>query len=240
MDALSSIKTRTKRLVLRFLAERGYTLIRQLPRINLSDAASRFVYQKQFNEFNIPPGSTVLDIGGGNDPFPLATVLADRFLEPTRHRYEEILLDSRPFLICDVQDLPFYDKSIDFVYCSHVLEHVCNPIAACAEIVRVGKRGYIETPALMKDTLFSWAKGMHKWHVVAIGDRLVFFEYSERQLSGVNSDAWHKVIFADHYDPLQDLYNNNHDLFNVMFNWSNGFECMVFYQSGTIEEKTLV
>jgi len=37
--------------------------------------------------------------------------------------------------------MPFPDKSFDFVYCAHVLEHVDDPIRACREIMRVGKRG---------------------------------------------------------------------------------------------------
>ena len=55
------------------------------------------------------------------------------------------------------RELPFRDTTFDFVYCSQVLECVKNPLAACREIMRVGKRGYIETPTLGKDTLFTWS-----------------------------------------------------------------------------------
>jgi len=38
-------------------------------------------------------------------------------------------------------------KEVDFVSCSHVLEDLRDPIRVCEEIVRVGKRGYIEVPS---------------------------------------------------------------------------------------------
>lgn len=47
---------------------------------------------------------------------------------------------SKPLVLADVHGLPFRDRSFDFVYCCHELEHVSNPIQASREIVRVGKR----------------------------------------------------------------------------------------------------
>src|ERR1051325_7871532 len=43
----------------------------------------RFDYQRRHVGFDIRPGERVLDIGSGGDPFPHATLLADRFMEPT-------------------------------------------------------------------------------------------------------------------------------------------------------------
>ena len=50
-----------------------------------------------------------------------------------------------------------------------MLEVVENPLVACKEIMRVGKRGFIEAPTAGKDVLFAWAKGLQKWHLVVIG-----------------------------------------------------------------------
>lgn len=236
---LKLFKAKGKQLVIQILRHRGYDLVRRLPRPQWPEETSRFEYQKLFNKFDIAPGSVVLDIGSGAYPFPLATVLCDRFIETTRHRYEKIVLDRRPFLLIDIEHMPFPDKIFDFVYCSHVLEHVDNPLQGCAEIVRVGKRGYIETPTLAKDMLFSWAKGMHKWHVVSISNKLIFFEYSERQAVGVQSKAWYEAIFSPYYHPLQDLYYNNPDIFNVMFSWSGRFECLVYHLDGRVEQDLL-
>lgn len=187
----------------------------------------RFSYQEKFITFDIPDGSVVLDIGGGHYPFPKATILSDRYLETTEHRAKPLIRDDRPFVLLDIHDLPFRDKSIDFIYCSHVLEHVEDPYHACSELMRVGRRGYIETPASAADLLFAWAKGMHKWQVVSINNTLSFFEYTPRQLEGVGSAYWRDKILGNVYDPLQDLFYNNLDMFNVMFEWSESFECVV-------------
>jgi SAM-dependent methyltransferase len=203
----------------------GFTLRR--PRPAWDGESDRISYQEKFNDLEISEGAVALDIGGGDHPFPKATILSDRYLESTEHRYLPIVRDGRPFVIFDVHNIPFSDKSIDFVYCSHVLEHVDDPHRTCSEIMRVGHQGYIETPSLSADMLFAWAKGMHKWHIVCINNILFFFEYTPRQLEGVRSMYWRKKVLGSVYHPLQDIYFNNIDLFNVMFRWSEKFECVV-------------
>ena len=195
----------------------------------------RFVYQSRFVDFGIQPGERVLDVGSGGDPFPYATHLVDLFLEPSRHRYSELDTDGKPFTVADVQDLPFADGSFDFVYCSHLLEHVDDPIQACRELMRVARRGYIETPAMMKDVLFCWANEMHKWHLVASGNVLCFFEYTNRQLEGVRSSVWRDIVMGQWANPLQDVFRVNQDVFNVPFLWKGSFGVIVFKLDGQIE-----
>ncbi|MBN1104244.1 MAG: class I SAM-dependent methyltransferase [Deltaproteobacteria bacterium] len=227
------------RFLRRFLMRCSVDLVKVGPRPPWPEDRSRFTYQRLFNEFDIPTGSTVLDLGSGAYPFPPATILCDRFMDTTRHRSEKLVVDTRPFMVCDVMNLPLPDKSIDFLYCSHVLEHVEDPLRACSEITRVGKRGYIEVPAFAKDMLFSWADEMHRWHIVAIDKKMVFFEYSRRQRQGIGSDVWRNAIFAKSHHPMQDAYYNNPDIFNVMFNWSGGFECIVYRLDGSTQCEVL-
>jgi SAM-dependent methyltransferase len=195
----------------------------------------RVSYQRRFVRFPDFRNQSVLDIGCGGYPFPEATVLVDRFTGTTTHRYESLVTNQKPFVIADMECLPFADKRFDYVYCSHVLEHAEDPIRVCREIMRVGKRGYIETPTLAKDMLFAWAKGLHRWHVVGIGQTLCFFEYSARQLEGIRSGAWKELIFGKWWNPLQDVFNDNQDLFNVMFSWSEGFTVLVVHLDGRCE-----
>jgi SAM-dependent methyltransferase len=184
----------------------------------------RCSYQQRYFAFDIEPGQRVLDIGSGGYPFPYATVLTDRFVDDSPRRRERLVLTNMPFVVSDIHQLPFRDKSLDFVYCSHVLQGVEDPLAACREIMRVGKRGYIETPTLGKDT----------WHVVAIGHHLCFFEYSDRQLDGVRSSLWRDRILGKWHDPLQEMFYDNQDVFNVMFPWNGEFSVFVFRLDGTI------
>jgi methyltransferase family protein len=196
---------------------------------------NRFDYQKRYVNFDLQPGDHVLDIGSGGDPFPYATVLTDRFLEKSPSRCEPLVRDTRPFLVADIHELPFRDKGFDFVYCAHVLEVVDNPLRACAELMRVGKRGFIETPTAGKDMLFAWARNVQKWHVVAIGSHLCFFEYADRQLDGIRSPLWRDHIRSEWCHPLQEVFYGNQDVFNVLFTWEHQFSVFLFRLDGTVQ-----
>ena len=196
----------------------------------------RFSYQSLHNNFDIKTAEVVLDVSCGGYPFPKATILADASLDDISHREGSRMRETRPFVQCDVQNLPFRDRSIDFVYCSHTLEHVESPLKACLEIMRVGRRGYIETPTFGKDVLFGWAKGgYHKWHVTAIDNMLIFLEYDERQREGCRSSAWSDLIASPYYSPIREMFQNNQDVFNTMFMWHDSFCLFVFRLDGSIE-----
>jgi hypothetical protein len=195
----------------------------------------RFEYQQRYVKFDIRPTDSVLDIGSGNDPFPYATCLVDRYLDATPHRYGEIDPKGKPLVSADIHNLPFADKSFDFVYCAHILEHTDDPVKACAELMRVGKRGYLETPTMSEDILFAWAKERHKWHVVSINQTVCFFEYSPRQLEGIGSAVWEDLIMNRRYHPLQEAYFHNRDIFDVVFPWEDRFAVFVFRLGGEVE-----
>jgi ubiquinone/menaquinone biosynthesis C-methylase UbiE len=194
----------------------------------------RWSYQSRYIDFRIEPGERVLDVGSGGDPFPYATHLVDRYLEPTNHRNANLVTAGRPLVAADLHRLPYCDKFFDFVYCSHVLEHVDDPIETCAEIMRVGKRGFIETPTMGKDILFAWTRHTHKWHIARCGQTLCFFEYSPRQTEGIRSSAWRDIILDSHYHPLQAAFYQNQDIFNVLFTWTDRFSVFVFERDGAI------
>ena len=210
-----------------------FRFLRLKPRPHYQE--NRFNYQKNYFDFNLAAGQKALDIGSGGEPFPYATFLLERHLNPTKHRYCDVVTNGKPLIIADIQNLPFSDNCIDFIYCSHVLEHIDCPIQACEEIMRVGRRGYIETPTFGKDALFSWARNMHKWYLISVRNTLCFFEYSERELEGIRSSAWRNIIFSKWHHPLQEAFYKNPDVFNVMFHWSGEFTVYVFYSDGRVE-----
>lgn len=205
------------------------------PRPKYAGDDDRYSYQIKHVDFAIRETDVVLDVGSGGYPFPPASVLVDRFIEPTRHRDHALQRHGKPLVLGDVEALPFGDKQFDFVYCSHLLEHVDDPIRACCELMRVGRRGYIETPTRGKDILFSWANEMHRWHLVAIASNLCFFEYTPREASGIGSSAWRDVIFGQWHHPIQDAFYDNQDLFNVMFLWRERFNVYVFRLDGRVD-----
>jgi Methyltransferase domain len=97
----------------------------------------------------------VLDVGAGWHPFNLATHVLDLMPYEDRHAHETIDVANAPRFSAatwTVHDAcrapwPFPDKFFDFSFCSHTLEDVTDPFTVCAELVRVAKAGYIETPS---------------------------------------------------------------------------------------------
>ncbi|MBI1821793.1 MAG: methyltransferase domain-containing protein [Nitrospirae bacterium] len=126
----------------------------------------------------------ILDIGSGHDPFKGVTHLMDIDLHQGHERGgNEICAPGGTNLIAgDVQAIPFKSKCFDFVYASHILEHVSLPETACQEIMRVGVAGYIETPSpFLEQGLALASEGtneqwFHKWFVFLNPDGMLVFE----------------------------------------------------------------
>jgi len=126
----------------------------------------------------------ILDIGAGHNPFRGATHLLEIDVgEGYQRGWNKVFVPGGAKLIVgDVQDLPFRPGSFDFVYASHVLEHVDRPSDACREIRRVAPAGYIETPGpfleqgLALASAASPGEGFHKWMVFSPREGLLVFE----------------------------------------------------------------
>ncbi|MGL5871920.1 MAG: class I SAM-dependent methyltransferase [Xenococcaceae cyanobacterium] len=199
-----------------------------------------YSYQKQYVNFDIREKDKVLDIGSGGYPFPLATHLADFYEGMTTHRTEELKRDSRPFTVCSVDKTPFADKEFDFVYCSHVLEHVENPAKACEELMRIGKRGYIETPSKISDVMFNFTKipNHHKWHIQVLDNTMIFMEWKDSERRDLGTDDFFYRFHSNWKNPFQDLIHNNRDLFVNMMLWKDRFNYIVIDQYGEILNTT--
>ena len=64
----------------------------------------------------LPPRAQVLDVGSGHNPWFRSSVLLDRFVEDSTERPAPIHKDRREFAEGDATNLPFPDKSFDFVF----------------------------------------------------------------------------------------------------------------------------
>ncbi len=112
----------------------------------------------------------VLEIGSGDRPNPRSDVLVDRFIEDNTERGGNLTID-RPLIVADAHQLPFKDKSFDYIVCFHILEHMDNPAQFIREITRVGKRGWIQSPSEVAEKLFHWS--FHRWYVNLIDGKLI-------------------------------------------------------------------
>jgi uncharacterized protein YbaR (Trm112 family) len=116
-----------------------------------------------------------MDIGSGDRPHPRANILLEKFVGDSSQRGGALVVEGRPLVVGDITALPFSDRSIDYIICSHVLEHMESSRhleQALAELMRVGKRGYIETPSFIFEKLLGAPH--HHWYVRKDGQRIIF------------------------------------------------------------------
>lgn len=149
----------------------------------------------------------IVDVGCGEFPFKHADVFVDRDRNLLRH--------GRPFIVADISALPFRDNAFSFVWCSHTLEHVDDPKAACAELVRIGKAGRIFTPTWLREYLHP--ERNHQWIVSPQKGVLVF----ERKPEVLHKPVWLEVMKVR---AVQSTKNDFEEWqLRVVFDWQDTF-----------------
>jgi glycosyltransferase involved in cell wall biosynthesis/2-polyprenyl-3-methyl-5-hydroxy-6-metoxy-1,4-benzoquinol methylase len=112
-------------------------------------------------DLQIRPEERVLDVGSGQRPFKRADVSVDFDVFEGLHRQGYAISREKPLVCGDVQRLPFRDKAFDVACCRMVLEHVLDPAAACHELQRVARRGFLETPNTFWECFYGHPT--HRW-----------------------------------------------------------------------------
>lgn len=142
----------------------------------------------------------VLEIGSGHCPNYRSDVLVEKELEDNSDRCGDVKIYAHQQLVhADGEDMPFRDKEFDYAICNQVLEHVEHPDRFIRELARVARRGYIETPSLIGEFLFP--KRAHRWVILDIDDKLLFFEKSK--LPGNYANDYGELFL--NYLPYQSL-----------------------------------
>lgn len=194
----------------------------------------------------LKPGWRLLDAGAGDQPFFAATTLLDRtprtFPRQSGDFRENptlsLVSNGVPYVVGDIESLPFVSKAFDFVYASHVIEHVEDPTRALSELSRVGRRGYIECPR----PWFEFVDGspFHRWFVDFDDAQLVFRPKSDAETTFGLS----RRLF-DHNPELFSRYYG--DVFNArvgqqvspMFGQFKSMCHLCVYWEGSIEHRYL-
>ncbi|MFS8050885.1 class I SAM-dependent methyltransferase [Rhizobium sp. BR 314] len=196
---------------------------------------STWTYQNEVMKWDIAETDLVLDVGSGGYPFKRANHLADKFPEETTHRVESMVLDGRTFFEVDIEKLPFEDGAYDFVFCSHVMEHLDNPGQAMRELSRVGKRGYLEVPTRLSDVMFNFTRlqNHHRWHSIRLGNTLCLIEWNERERRELGNEFF-EALQSAYTNPFQDFFERNRDLFFTSFPWEGHIDFLVIGKNGEI------
>lgn len=115
-----------------------------------------------------------LDVASGGRPFPKADVLIDLYWEVTPQRdMRELETGGKPFILCDAQFLPFRTQVFNFVTCYYLMEHVDDPEKLFAELTRVAKHGYIQSPSWFNEEIM-YGEDVHQWVMIVKNGRLFF------------------------------------------------------------------
>lgn len=229
-----ALRASARTLLLAQLPPEAWPLIPSLEKRDVP-VMNTWNFQNEVMEWNIAKGDLVLDIGAGGWPFKRANHLADKFPGETTHRVESMVRDGRPFFEVDLEHLPFSDHSYDFIFCSHVLEHLENPGQAIRELMRVGQRGYIEVPTRLSDAMFNFTHlpNHHRWHSMVLGDTLVLVEWNDwerRDLGNHFFDALH----SPYKNSFQDFFENNRDLFFTSYHWNKIIKYLIIDKQGRV------
>ena len=167
----------------------------------------------------IAPGHLVVDVGSGGDPHPRADVIVDNSVDANFHR-TVAFRRSAPTVVADVMALPFRDHAFDYSICSHVLEHLDDPAGAAAELSRISRAGYVETPSDIHEKLFpmTW----HKWMVRLDGGRLRFEAKPSAMLDERLGD-WFSGRWERDRSMMRFVWSHTDELF-VQHHWTGRLE----------------
>lgn len=177
-------------------------------------------------DYNITPGDKVLDIGGGNHPFKFATHILDskgeefekqRSGEPLALREGQILIEGTTNILPQ-----FKDKEFDYVYCSHILEHVFDLPQCLDEISRIGKRGFVALPYGLFD--FFQVVEDHRWFCEYRDNTLVFRRRLEDDSDGLARALWADTLWSKRIENMRlCAYWEGHGCFGLRFLWEIRF-----------------
>lgn len=163
----------SREMLIRLCADYGFKFQFEEPNIHIYPAfCLRFIKSQAPppREYALPPfpfeeNWKIADVGPGD--FPLlranayidasANILSRLRLNPDQKAIESNLDAGLPGIV---------DQEFDYVWCSHVLEHVKDPLRAAAALQRIGKRGTVVLPGFVKESLFLFEEADHKWLIM--------------------------------------------------------------------------
>lgn len=139
-----------------------------------------------------------------------SNILVDRHIDDDSERELPITKD-RPLICADIANLPLKNGGFDFIYTSHVIEHLDDFKKSFGEMVRVGKKGVIIVPGEIHER--TWDKDSHKWIITESDGKLIFRNKCActRLNHNLGLEKWKKIFW--------NMYSKNRDLLDIIFFW---------------------
>ena len=165
----------------------------------------------------------ILDIGCNRDAVKYAQTVAD--IQNLSSFYED---KDKNFVLIQNKDLPFKDNQFDFVYASHVIEHVEDVSYFIKELQRISNQGYIELPSMLEDNIVLSENNIkdHKWFFQFDDVKNVLLTERKRQL--IEPFITHGVLF-------ESLRKNFRSSLVLELHWEN--EINYEFKKFTVESK---
>lgn len=172
----------------------------------------------------------VLDVGGGDLPYPRANVVLDKYFDNFQ-RIGNIRLD-RPLIIGDAEKMPFKDKAFDFIIASQILEHMDNPALFLEELMRIGKAGYIETPNILFETLVPFV--YHRLYIHLKDNKL----FIKKKIKSWKGDPILFDCISEGYGKIKNcqiLFRKYPQAFYMRYYWKNKIDYEIINQEEKFE-----
>ena len=170
-------------------------------------------YLLGWRRWHIKKDDLILEVGSGGSPMARSNILVDKYINCDRERELKIAIDDRPLVCAVAENLPFKDNTFNFVYTSHVLEHITRLEEAVAEITRVGRTGLVIVPGEIYERI--WDKSTHKWIISKNNGKLIFRKKCActKLQQNDNLDKWKKIFWK--------IYVRNKNFLDIHFFWKN-------------------
>ena len=191
-----------------------------------------FDYFFGWRKLDIKKNDLVLEVGNGGSPMVRSNILVDKYINNNCQREIKLVIDDRPLICAEVENLPFKCDSFNFVYASHIIEHISKVEDAIAEITRVGKAGLIIVPGEIYER--AWDKNTHRWIINENKGKLIFRKKCDctKLKRSDTFDKWKKIFWK--------IYVKNRSLLDIHLSWKNHIAYEIIECEGCheLEEKT--
>lgn len=199
---------------------------------NVSSGGKLLQYLLGWQKYNIKPTDTVLEVGSGGHPLIRSDILCDKFVFSSYERFLNLpVVMDRPFVGADAEHLPFRDKSIDFLYCTDLAEHLPQPDKFLQECMRVAHKGVIITPSVTAERMFGWG-----YHAVMyeVQDKKLLIHRKTRTNWGLFGGTFHDLWLTD--PTFQKFFSHNAALFRMTYEWQDRIEYEYVPLQGDLDE----